>query len=105
MVTISSHETGLQVGWPEFADPTLVPRILDIIAIESMIDRAAIRPDATLETLGVDSIEVVMIVNGLEDAFNATIPSELRLGDADNLAQLVGILGAAIAQGHDELKA
>lgn len=81
-----------------FADPTLVPRILDIIAAEGMIERAAIQPNATLETLGVDSIEVVMIVNGLEDAFDTTIPSGLRLGDANNLAELVGMLGAVLAQ-------
>lgn len=63
-----------------------------------MIDRTAIRPDSTLETLGVDSIEVVMIVNGLEDAFEITIPNDLRLGDAANLTELVGMLGMAIVR-------
>jgi acyl carrier protein len=94
-------ETRLRPKWPAFADPTLVPRILDVIAAEGMIDRSAITPDATLEALGVDSIEVVMIVNGLEEAFDTTIASDLRIDGANNLANLVALLAAAIGQRHE----
>ena len=104
MIAISTGATGSQPAWPVFEDPTLLQRILDVIAIEGMIDRTALVPDATLETLGVDSIEVVMIVNGLEDAFEATIPNSLQLGNTNNLAELVGMLGAVVAE-HTKRKA
>jgi acyl carrier protein len=48
-------------------------RVLDIIAKEGMVDRARLTPDATLQELEVASIEVVMILNGLEEEFGIYI--------------------------------
>ena len=58
---------------PFDADPR-VARILDIVAKETRIDRASLRPDASLADLGVESIDLTMAVFEIETSFNVDIP-------------------------------
>lgn len=83
-------------SWPASVDPELRTRIVDVIVKEGMLDRAAMKPGITLDELNFDSLEAVMIVNGLEDAFDIEIGSDLRLGDAGNLGELVALLAEGI---------
>ena len=55
------------------ADPR-VARILDIVAKETRIERAALRPEASLADLGVESIDLTMAVFEIETAFDVDIP-------------------------------
>lgn len=48
--------------------------LFDIIAKESSVERAAITPDAKLEDLGVESIELVEIVFTVEETFDIEVP-------------------------------
>jgi acyl carrier protein len=50
--------------------------VLDIIAAEALVDRAALRPDATLTDLDISSIDVVSVVFELEDRFGLEIEPE-----------------------------
>jgi acyl carrier protein len=50
--------------------------VLDIIAAEALVDRAALRPDATLTDLDISSIDVVSVVFEPEDRFGLEIEPE-----------------------------
>jgi acyl carrier protein len=76
--------------------------ILSIIAREGMVDPASLRGDATLETLGLDSLEVVMILNGIEDALGIYIPVDQTLTPASTLDDLVA---AVMARAEEKDKA
>lgn len=75
--------------WPELPDPAMLERIITIIAEEAKVDRALLTPDATLQTIGLESMDTVMILMGLEDAFGAYIPMNEDLSSARNLSELV----------------
>jgi acyl carrier protein len=55
------------------SDPRIA-RILDIFAKETQTDRAALRPEATLSDLGVESIDLTMAVFEIESTFGVDIP-------------------------------
>ncbi len=55
------------------ADPR-VPEILDIVARETGVARAELRPDATIEALGIPSLDMVQAVFALETRFGVEIP-------------------------------
>jgi acyl carrier protein len=63
------------------------------------VDREAIVPTATIESLGLDSIEVVMILNGVEEKFDVYIPMDGEITEARNLAELVSIMAKQVADG------
>ena len=50
--------------------------VLDIIAAEALVDRAALKPDARLTDLDISSIDVVSVVFELEDRFGLQIEPE-----------------------------
>jgi len=88
----------LPTQWPDFADRALLDKIIDVIVEEGMVDRENIVPTATIETLGLDSIEVVMILNGVEEKFEVYIPMDGEITEARNLAELVGILAKQVLE-------
>lgn len=49
-------------------------RILDIFAAETFVDRDKLLPEATIDELGIASLDVVQAVFALETAFNIDIP-------------------------------
>ncbi len=49
-------------------------RVTQIIAEQAMLDPEAIKPETTLEDLGLDSLAVVEVVFGLEEAFDISVP-------------------------------
>lgn len=50
--------------------------VLEIIAAEAKLDRAALKPDATLTDLAISSLDVVSVVFELEDRFGVDIEPE-----------------------------
>jgi acyl carrier protein len=51
-----------------------VDRILDILAKETFVDRAKLVPEATIEELGIASLDVVQAIFALETEFDIEIP-------------------------------
>jgi acyl carrier protein len=51
-----------------------VSQILDIFAKETATDRAALRPDARIDELGIASIDLTLAVFQLESVFDIEIP-------------------------------
>lgn len=77
--------------WPQLPDPSMLDKIIDVIATEGRVDRALIKPEATIETLGLESMDVVMILAGLEDVLDTYIPMNADLSNSRNLAEFVAV--------------
>lgn len=79
----------LPTKWPELDDPALLEKIVDIIANEGKVDRMKIVPEATLESLGLESMDVVMILMGVEEKLDIYVPMDSNLTSARNLSEFV----------------
>ena len=49
-------------------------RVIAIIAEQAVLDVADVHPDATLESLGIDSLGLVEAIFAIEEAFDITVP-------------------------------
>lgn len=67
----------------------LVNQVIDTIVTEGMIDREKVTPDATIESLDLKSIDIVMILTALEDKFDVYIPMDGPFHDAKNVKDLI----------------
>ena len=54
-------------------------------------DLTAVMPETTLESLGLNSITMLMLMVGIEDEFAITFPSE-RIGEIKTVGDLVRIV-------------
>lgn len=54
-------------------------------------DLTAVTPETTLESLGLNSITMLMLMVGIEDEFAITFPSE-RIGEIKTVGDLVCIV-------------
>lgn len=67
-------------------------QIFDVFVTDGMIDRSKITPDATLENLGVQSVDVMMILMSIEEKFGVYIPVDSKLTESKNLNELINNL-------------
>lgn len=67
----------------------MVEKIIDTICTEGMIDRAKVTPDATIESLDLKSIDIVMILTAIEDKFDVYIPMDGPFHDAKDVKSLI----------------
>ncbi|HEX4198495.1 MAG TPA: phosphopantetheine-binding protein [Caulobacteraceae bacterium] len=65
--------------------------VLDIIAEESLVERSALTPDATLESLGIQSLDIISIVFALEDKFGIVL-EQSEFEGVTTVQQLVDII-------------
>lgn len=49
-------------------------KIIAIIAEQAMMDVDDVKPESTLEELGLDSLAMVEVVFGIEEAFDVSVP-------------------------------
>ncbi len=68
----------------------LAQQVIDVIVAEGKIDRAKITFDATLQSLEVQSMDVVMILMAIEEKFGVYIPIDGGIAEAKDLASFVG---------------
>jgi acyl carrier protein len=76
----------------------LVDQIVDVIVSEGMIDRDKIKMDATIESLGLKSIDIVMILTALEEKFDVYIPMDGPFHEAKDVKSLIGAMAAYISK-------
>jgi acyl carrier protein len=74
-------------------------QLLDIIATEGMVDRAKLTPDATIETIGMASYDMVMILMAIEEKYGVYLSVDSELTDVKTLDQLLTILAERVKQG------
>lgn len=78
-------------------------RVAQIIAEQAMVEVSEIKPETTLDDLGLDSLALVEVVFGIEEAFdisvpyNANDPSESDF-DISNVGQIVAGVKKLIAE-------
>ncbi|MCA3561699.1 MAG: phosphopantetheine-binding protein [Aestuariivirga sp.] len=67
-------------------------RLLAIVSREGLIDRAKLASDATLDSLGIASADVIVILMAVEEEFGAYIPVDGSLSDARTVGEFVAAL-------------
>jgi len=60
-------------------------QLIDLFATDGMVDRSAIKPDATLESLGVQSVDIMMVLMSVEEKFGVYVPIDEKLVETKNL--------------------
>jgi acyl carrier protein len=56
--------------------PTVFERIQTILIEKFHVAPEKIRPDATLESLGLDSLDLIEVIFEVEEAFNIRVPQD-----------------------------
>lgn len=64
-------------------------KILDIISKEGMVDKDKLTRDATLEDLEIESIDMVMILQGLEEEFDVYVPMDEEIMELKNVGDVI----------------
>ena len=78
--------------------PELAGQIIDVIVKEGMVDRDKATLDATIESLDLKSIDIVMILTAIEEKFDVYIPMDGPFHDAKNIGDLINAITAHIAK-------
>jgi acyl carrier protein len=78
--------------------PELASQIIDVIVKEGMVDRAKATLDATIESLDLKSIDIVMILTAIEEKFDVYIPMDGPFHDAKNVGDLINAIAAHITK-------
>lgn len=80
----------------------LIEEIIDVIAAEGMVDRAKITPDATMESLDLKSVDIVMVLTALEEKFDVYIPMDGPLQEAKDVKSLMEALADHIQKEREK---
>ena len=77
---------------PPGAEDARTGDILDIVARETRIERARLTPDASIEELGIPSLDLVQIIFEIESRYDVEIPvvADRAQGEFGTLGDLVG---------------
>lgn len=78
-------------------DPAFVERLLDVISKEGMVDREKLTLDAPIDSLGIQSVDVVMILMAIEEEFGVYIPVTNELSEMSNVGDMINALAKHIA--------
>jgi acyl carrier protein len=81
-----------------------VEDIIEVIVKEGMVDRDKVRPDATIESLDLKSIDIVMILTAIEDKFDVYIPMDGSFQDAKDVQSLIDAIAVHIMKEKDKEK-
>jgi acyl carrier protein len=74
----------------------LVNQVIDVIVNEGMVDREKVTLDATIESLNLKSIDIVMILTALEAKFDIYIPMDGPFLEAKDIGGLIEAIAAYI---------
>jgi acyl carrier protein len=74
----------------------LVEDIIDVIVKEGMVERDKVQPDATIESLDLKSIDIVMILTAIEEKFDVYIPMDGSFQDAKDVQGLIDAIAVHI---------
>jgi acyl carrier protein len=78
--------------------PELASQIIDVIVREGMVDREKATLDATIESLDLKSIDIVMILTAIEEKFDVYIPMDGPFHEAKNIGDLIDAIAAYIVK-------
>ncbi len=89
-----TDEANTGASWPGDLEPETLEKVLEIIAKEGMVDRAAVLPDATLESLDIASVDVVSILMAVEEELGIYVPIDNELAATKNLSEFIAKIAA-----------
>jgi acyl carrier protein len=69
--------------------------LIDIMAEEALMDRAKLQPSATLEDIGLDSVDLVSVVFAIEEKYGIEI-AEDAFARTDTLSVVLAKIDALI---------
>ncbi len=95
-VAIANATKGAPVNSVSSETQSMSSEIMDVIATEGMIPREKLLDDATIESLGLKSIDIVMILTAIEEKFDVYIPMDGSFQEAKDLKGLVDAISAHI---------
>jgi acyl carrier protein len=72
--------------------PELASQIIDVIVKEGMVDPGKATLDATIESLNLKSIDIVMILTAIEEKFDVYIPMDAPFQEAKNVGDLINAI-------------
>jgi acyl carrier protein len=90
------HLQGVIVETKALDHTELANQIIDVIVKEGMVDREKATLDATIESLDLKSIDIVMILTAIEDKFDVYIPMDGPFHEAKNIGDLIDAIAAYI---------
>ncbi|WP_127900843.1 acyl carrier protein [Solirhodobacter olei] len=71
-------------------------KVVAIIAEQAVLDVADVKPEATLESLGIDSLGLVESIFAIEEAFDITVP--FNANEPDQNAEFdISTVGSIVA--------
>jgi len=75
--------------------------IIELIVNEGKIDPSRITPDATFQSLELQSMDTVMILMAIEEKFGVYVPIDGQIAEAKDLNTFVRSLSDHILKAHD----
>jgi len=82
---------------------TLREKIVSLMAKECDVEKSALTPEAELDTLGFQSIDVVMLLQDVEEKFDIYIPLDGAISEAKTVEDFVQALGQVIVSSDSQL--
>ena len=79
-------------------DPELSDRLISIISKEGMVPRERLSLDAPLDTTGIHSSDVIVVLMAIEEEFGVYIPVDSDLSEMKTVGDLVNALAKHIAE-------
>jgi acyl carrier protein len=76
---------------------SLESELIDLISKEALIDADKLKKDATLEAIGMDSVDLVSVVFAIEDKYGVTI-GENELEKNATLGDVLALIEAKIGE-------
>ena len=73
-------------------------QIIEIIVKEGLVDREKATLDATIESLGLKSIDIVIVLTAIEEKFDIYIPMDGPFHEAKNVGDLIDAIAAHIVK-------
>ncbi len=83
---------------PDTPDRDVAARVMDIIAKEGMIEPERVTREATLEDLQVQSVDMLMILQALEEDFGLYIPMDESVTSLQSVDDLIGLIERMLAE-------
>jgi acyl carrier protein len=77
--------------------PTTIERLQTILTEKFSVDADKVRPDATLDTLGLDSLDLIEVLFEVEEEFDIRVPQESSALRTATVQDIVDSIEKAIA--------
>ncbi len=74
------------------SDADIRSRVIAVVTKEAMIDAEKLSEEALLADLNIDSIDMVMMLQGLEEEFGIYIPVEKSMAELKSVGDLLAFI-------------